>query len=92
MKTVNITPLAYKLNSPQPNTLGVKLISDNLKDTASLYWEVASSVAASGSTHASYTVVDKGNVTVGGTDYSSWSGDNNFPFTFVAQKLGLTLA
>jgi hypothetical protein len=89
--TVKINPVAYKMNSPQPNNLGVRLIDDNLKDAAILFWELISIVDAIGSNPGSITRVDRGNMSLDSSDYSQWNGNNTFPFTFVAGKLGLTI-
>lgn len=75
------------MNAPHANTLGVRLISDNLNDKAVLYWEL-SAVATS---PASTTKVDSGNVSITGSDYTGWDGDNTFPFTFTASKLNVTI-
>ena len=60
--------------------LGVRIISDDLKSTATLYWVLLDS---NGSNH-----VD-GNATISGDDYKNWGGDNIFPFAFVGKLYNL---
>lgn len=93
MKIVNITPVAYKLNKPQPNTLGVRLISDNLVNRANLYWLLSNvtPVTISGSTKDVSTQIDSGNFAITGSQYTAWTGDNDTLVTLVAASLGLTI-
>ena len=36
-------------------------------------------------------VLDAEHCTIDGTDYSDWNGDNNYPYTYVANRYGLVL-
>lgn len=90
MTTISITPITWIPIAPQANTLGVRLISDNLSSAAKLYWSLTAVTPASGNTAAVSTPVASGNLEITGTDYTGWDGDNTFPFTFTCSKLGLT--
>lgn len=60
--------------------LGVRIISDNLSTSATLYWALLDS---NGGAH-----VD-GNATISGADYQNWNGSNIFPFAFVGRLYNL---
>lgn len=60
--------------------LGVRVINDDLKASATLYWTLMDSI---GLIH-----VD-GNATISGDDYKNWAGDNIFPFAFVGKLYNL---
>lgn len=95
MKKVNIAPIQYKLNFPSANILQVRLSHDDLTSIAHFEWALVSSTQSTatflkkGTTMN--TVVDRGKVEITGNDYVGWAGDNNFPMTFIAKKLGVTI-
>ena len=60
--------------------VGVRIIADNLSNSATLYWALLDS---NGTIH-----VD-GNATISGADYTNWGGDNIFPFAFVGKLYNL---
>lgn len=85
--------------------MGVTSKSDNLKDYAVFHYalfqgrwkETITVKRADGVTDSSYTI-DKGgkalfagDVECSGLDYKNWTGDNKYPFQFVASKLGLPI-
>lgn len=67
--------------------LGVRVIADDLKSTATLYWELLMSNGA---------VSVNGNFTMTGADYAAWCAPSNpiacniWPFTVVGRVYGLT--
>jgi hypothetical protein len=67
--------------------LGVRVIADDLKSTATLYWELLMSNGA---------VSVNGNFTMTGADYAAWCAPSNpiacdiWPFTVVGRAYGLT--
>lgn len=90
LTNVAIQPVLWKKNSPNVTNLGVKLIYDNLQDTAQVYWELYITVTpATDVAPAVLQAIDRGNVLITGADYTNWSGDNNYPFTYVLGQLGL---
>lgn len=77
-----ITPFAPVFNKPQATQLLVRSINDNLVESCIFYYELQTDDGQ---------VVYNGNVPVAGSDYANWNGDNNFPYTFTAAQLGLTI-
>lgn len=80
---VAISPVKAKYNDAvEASYLQVKIADDNLKDYARLSWALI---------NATGIVYLTGDEYINGTDYTDWGGDNNFPFTFCAAKLNVTL-
>lgn len=74
-------------DSLMSNRLGVRVISDDLKSTANLYWELIK-------TDGTSSVI--GNFSMTGDDYTQWCAASNpvpcnlWPFTVVAKAYNLT--
>lgn len=87
MKKIEETPIYAAgpqiLNQPVPvaTQLLVNISGDNLKDTCWVYFELQDSEGTS---------LYYGNISISGSDYLSWGGDNNYPYTYIAQKINLT--
>lgn len=62
--------------------LSATLFNDNLKNKAVFQWSL---IAYSG------RILQGGIIECSGEDYANWDGNNLFPFTFVASKLGLEI-
>jgi hypothetical protein len=78
MTACKIVPFKAKWNdTTNVDHLGVKIIFDDLHATATLYWALMDS---NGIIHYD------SNDFIRGTDYTSWNGNNSFPFTFIADK------
>lgn len=78
-----VTPFQIKWNdTTKARYISVISASDNLTNSATFTYSFH---AANG------TRLDGGMVECKGADYASWSGDNKFPFQFVASKLGLPI-
>jgi hypothetical protein len=78
--------------SQEANLLNAYIINDNLQSSCSFYY----SLCASGEgTEAMPLVIGQtlaeGNVTMNGENYLAWDGDNDYAFTYIAEKLNLTL-
>jgi hypothetical protein len=74
------------------NILTAKIVDDNLESSCSFYY----SLCASGEgTEAMPLVIGQtlaeGNITMTGDTYLAWDGDNDFAFSYIAEKLNLTL-
>ena len=80
-KNINPTKAVFS-DQADSVSLEVVIISDNLSTHCDLYWNMKD---ASG--------IDRlnGNMSITGTDYDTWGGDNDYPYAYVATKLGLTL-
>ena len=90
----SIEPIAIWKNgeSFEANLLDAYIINDNLATSCSFYY----SLNASGEGTEAYPLVigqtlAEGNVTMSGDTYLAWDGDNNFAFSYIAEKLNLTL-
>ena len=75
-------PQSFNVTSSQATQLLVNITGDNLTDTCWVYFELQDS---------SGNDLYHGNISIGGTDYTSWGGDNNYPYMYVAQLLNLTI-
>ena len=85
---VYIQPIkAQFTDSLMSTNLGVRVIADDLKSTATLYWELLMSNGA---------VSVNGNFTMTGADYTAWCAASNpvpcniWPFTVVGKAYNLT--
>lgn len=84
MAYVSITPVKAKFNDALNSIfLCVRIVTDNLVDACLLYWELRDETD---------TAMLQGNATISGEDYTSWTGDNGYVFTFVAETIGVTIA
>lgn len=86
---VYIQPIKAQFTDSLLSTnLGVRVIADDLKSTATLYWELLMSNGA---------VSVNGNFTMTGADYAAWCAPSNpiacnlWPFSVVAKAYNLTL-
>jgi hypothetical protein len=86
ISAVKIQPIKAQFSDSLMSThLGVRVIGDDLKTTATLYWELLMS-------NGSVSV--NGNYTIQGQDYTDWCNNstpcNLWPFVLVGNKYGLT--
>ena len=92
MKKIEPITIWKNGESQEANLLNAYIINDNLESSCSFYY----SINASGEgTEAMPLVIGQtlaeGNVTMDGDTYLAWDGDNNFAFSYIAEKLNLTL-
>ena len=92
MKPIQPITIWKNGESQEANLLNAYIINDNLATACSFYY----SLNASGEgTEALPLVVGQtlaeGNITMDGEQYLAWDGDNNFAFSYIAEKLNLTL-
>ncbi|MHB8209066.1 hypothetical protein [Mucilaginibacter sp.] len=82
MTACAIQPLKAKMNDAANSThLGVRITYDDLLVVCTIFWALLGNDG---------TIYLSGDLTLGGTDYQGWSGDNMYPFTFAGTQLGLT--
>lgn len=74
----------------QLNTFKLQLIADNLKDTATFYWQIGNDTPTG--TEVISTWVQDGNLTLSGTDYANWNGSNDAAMTWAIGELNLQRA
>ena len=80
-----IEPVEIRWGNNVVNTitsLEVVIIQDDLSNSCSLFYKVSDQ---------NNTPISTGNMVIGGQDYQDWNGNNNYPYQFVANTLGLTL-
>ena len=74
------------------NLLNAYIINDNLNSSCTFYYQLCSSGEG---TEAMPLVIGQtlaeGNITMSGEQYLAWDGDNNFAFSYIAEKLNLTI-
>jgi hypothetical protein len=92
MKSIKPIIIWKNGESQEANLLNAYIINDNLQSSCSFYY----SLCASGEgTEAMPLVIGQtlaeGNLTMDGENYLNWDGDNNYAFTYIAEKLNLTL-
>ena len=81
-----IEGIKVKYNDPNTsNVLVVGLTNDNLLDFCNLSWSIGYL------TNGGLVVTDSGSLQISGGDYSNWSGDNEYPFEFVCEQIGLQI-
>ncbi len=86
ISAVKITPVKAQVTDSLNSThLGVKVISDDLKSTATLYWVLLMSNGAKSI---------EGNYVIQGEEYADWCNNstpcNLWPFVLVGRKYGFT--
>jgi hypothetical protein len=92
MKSIEPVTIWKNGESQKANLLNAYIINDNLQSSCSFYY----SLCASGEgTEAMPLVIGQtlaeGNVKMDGENYLDWDGDNDYAFTYIAEKLNLTL-
>ncbi len=92
MKKIQPVTIWKNGESQEANLLNAYIINDNLQSSCSFYY----SLCASGEgTEAMPLVIGQtlaeGNITMDGENYLAWDGDNDYAFTYIAEKLNLTL-
>lgn len=76
----------------ESNLLNAYIINDDLQSSCSFYYQLCSSGEG---TEALPLVIGQtlaeGNVTMDGESYLAWDGSNDYAFSYIAEKLNLTL-
>jgi hypothetical protein len=76
----------------EANLLNAIIINDNLATSCSFYYSLnAGGEGTEAMPLINGQVVAEGNITMDGDNYLNWDGENNFAFTYIAEKLNLTL-
>jgi len=92
MKPIEPIQIWKNGESQEANLLNAYIINDNLQSSCTFYYQLCSS----GEGTEDYPLVigqtlAEGNVTMQGDDYLAWDGDNDYAFSYIAEKLNLTL-
>jgi hypothetical protein len=92
MKKIEAVTIWKNGESQEANLLNAYIINDNLQSSCSFYYSLN---AGGEGTEAMPLVIGQtlaeGNVTMDGENYLAWDGDNDYAFTYIAEKLNLTL-
>jgi hypothetical protein len=78
----NITPIQFTNSSTLATMVRVTSIDDDFLTYARFSWWLFGENGCN---------VDTGIINCDGEDYLEWTGDNEFPYIFVAERLGLEL-
>jgi hypothetical protein len=79
---ITIQPIQFTDNSNKATQLQVTSVNDDLSTSCIFNWVLYDTAGA---------CVDNGTVSCTGVDYTNWSGDNMYPYQFVAGKLNLVI-
>jgi len=89
-----IEPISIWKNgeSQEATILNAYIINDNLQSCCTFYYQLCLSGEPTEETPLviSQTLAD-GNVTISGDDYLAWGGANDYAFSYIAEKLNLTI-
>ena len=77
-----IQSIHLKRNAPNATLITVQIIFDNLNNMCNTYWVLLSEDKIQ---------IDSGNLTIKDDDYTNWDGNNDYPYQFVANELGVTI-
>jgi hypothetical protein len=89
-----IQPIQAWKNGEQleANLLNVYIIRDDLQSFCEFYYSLNTSGEGTEAMPLVIgQVVAEGNITMDGENYLNWDGDNDYAFTYIAEKLNLTL-
>ena len=92
MKKIEPVTIWKNGESQEANLLNAIIINDNLQSSCSFYYQLC---ASGEGTEAMPLVIGQtlaeGNITMSGEQYLTWDGDNDYAFSYIAEKLNLTL-
>jgi uncharacterized protein YhfF len=76
----------------EANLLNAYIINDNLESSCSFYYSLNTSGEGTEAMPLVLgQVVAEGNITLDGENYLAWDGSNDYAFSYIAEKLNLTL-
>lgn len=73
------------------NAFRLTIVSDNLKDSCTFYWQIGNQLALQPE-GVQHTWVQDGNLTMTGQDYLNWDGSNDYAMTWALGQLNLSRA
>ena len=92
MKPIQPITIWKNGESQEANLLNAYITNDNLATSCKFYYQICNSGKG---TEAMPLVIGQtladGNVTMSGDDYINWDGSNHYAFSYIAEKLNLTL-
>jgi hypothetical protein len=92
MKKIQAVTIWKNGESQEANLLNAYIINDNLESSCVFYY----SLNASGDGTEEMPLVvgaslAEGNITMSGEEYLAWDGDNDYAYTYIAEKLNLII-
>jgi hypothetical protein len=92
MKSIEPIQIWKNGESQEANLLNAVIINDNLATSCSFYYQLCSSGEG---TEAMPLVIGQtladGNVTMSGENYINWDDSNDAAYSYIAEKLNLTI-
>ena len=92
MKPIQPITIWKNGESQEANLLNAYIINDNLESSCTFYYQLCSSGEG---TEAMPLVIGQtladGNVTMSGEDYTNWDDSNDAAYSYIADKLNLTI-
>jgi hypothetical protein len=92
MKSIESVNIWKNGESQEANLLNAYIINDNLESSCTFYYQLCSSGEG---TEAMPLVIGQtladGNVTMSGEDYTNWDDSNDAAYSYIADKLNLTI-
>lgn len=92
MKPIQPVTIWKNGESQEANLLNAYIVNDNLQSSCFFYYSL--NAGGQGTEEMPIVigqVLTEGNVTMDGENYLAWDGDNDYAFTYIAEKLNLTL-
>jgi hypothetical protein len=89
-----IEPISVWKNGEQleASLLNAIIVNDNLESACTFYYQLMT--GGQGTEAMPISVgqsVAEGNISISGEDYLAWDGDNDYAFSYIAEKLNLII-
>jgi hypothetical protein len=92
MKKIQPVTIWKNGESQEANLLNAYIINDNLESSCSFYYSLnASGEGTEDMPLVVGAILADGNLTMSGEDYLAWDGDNDYAYTYIAEKLNLII-
>jgi hypothetical protein len=92
MKKIQPVTIWKNGESQEANLLSAYIINDNLESSCSFYYSLnASGEGTEEMPLVVGAILADGNLTMSGEDYLAWDGDNDYAYTYIAEKLNLII-
>ena len=90
MKSIQPVQVWKNGEEKQANAFNLILINDDLATNANFYYQLLAS-STDGEGNVSSEQLADGNVSMSGEDYQNWDDSNDGAYSFIADKLNLTI-
>ena len=90
MKTIQPVSVWFNGQIKSATKFNLLIVYDNLSNSATFQWQLLEVIDdQDGSQYTS--IVSQNNILMDGQDYQDWDGNNEYPYTWAAKKLNLTI-